>query len=362
MKRAIPVALLLITLAIGFAAGRWGLPHKPGAAEPAGSTAESPAAVVVAVTTAPIRRAKLDENIVAYGLVSSRPGEVRVISVPFEAYIDRVLVSAGQKVRAGERLVDILPSPAAGLELAQAKAESDATGKELADTEQRFRQKLATNQELLDAQRKHRAAQLTLASLAARGTGRRSLQADGAGVVNKVDVAQRQLVPSGGPMVEIANDDFIQAKVGVEPEEVRFVAVGQPVALEWVHFQGEASATGKVELVTERVNPETRLVDVFVSFPAGKQRWLDGFVRAAIAAESHEGLVVPREAIVTSADGYAVFTVADGRAVRHEVTVGVENKSSVEVIAEGLKEGDPVVVVGSFEIEDGSAVATRSAL
>jgi membrane fusion protein (multidrug efflux system) len=54
-----------------------------------------------------------------------------------------------------------------------------------------------------------------------------------------------------------------------------------------------------------------------------------------------------------------VFTVANNRAVRHTVKIGAGNPKEVQLIAEDLREGDPVVTVGNYELEDGMAVEIK---
>ena len=56
-----------------------------------------------------------------------------------------------------------------------------------------------------------------------------------------------------------------------------------------------------------------------------------------------------------------MFTVRDGKAVQHAVRVGVENDREAQVIADDLKAGEPAVVVGNLELEDGMAVRTQPA-
>jgi hypothetical protein len=41
------------------------------------------------------------------------------------------------------------------------------------------------------------------------------------------------------------------------------------------------------------------------------------------------------------------------------VKIGTENPKEIQVIADDLHEGDPVVTVGNYELEDGMAVEIK---
>jgi hypothetical protein len=68
-------------------------------------------------------------------------------------------------------------------------------------------------------------------------------------------------------------------------------------------------------------------------------------------------LVVPRSAVLPDEDNKQVlFTVKDGKAVRHEVDVGITAGDLVEVTASGLNAGDAVVTLGNYELTDGMSI------
>ena len=69
-------------------------------------------------------------------------------------------------------------------------------------------------------------------------------------------------------------------------------------------------------------------------------------------------LVAPRTAVLPDDDKQVLFTVKDGKAVRHEVKVGISTDDLVEVSADDLHEGDQVVVLGNYELENGMAIQT----
>jgi membrane fusion protein (multidrug efflux system) len=53
---------------------------------------------------------------------------------------------------------------------------------------------------------------------------------------------------------------------------------------------------------------------------------------------------------------HVLFTVKDGKAVKHEVKPGLGTDQLLEVAGGGLQAGDLVVTLGNYELEDGMAV------
>jgi membrane fusion protein, multidrug efflux system len=351
--------LALVGVALG---GSWWYSHRATSGTSPGSRAlpSSPTATpspVATVTVAPLQQSTITETLIVYGTVIAQLGEVRVVAVAYEARVGRVLVTAGQEVAAGTPLLDVQPSPATMLHLQEARTAVATAQKELEQTQQRYQQHLATNQELNTAQHALRTAEATLQSLQSSGAGALlQLKAEASGLVSKVDVQVGQIVPAGTPLVEVANRHYIEVQLGVEQEDASALRAGQPVRLTSVHSPAAPVIEGHIRLITERVNPGTRLIDVFVALPQQATLRLDEFVRGDLVKASAHGLVVPRQAVLPEAGQAILYTVTNQQAVKHVVTVGVQNNAQVQVEADGLRPGDPVVIVGNYVLQDGMAV------
>ena len=70
-------------------------------------------------------------------------------------------------------------------------------------------------------------------------------------------------------------------------------------------------------------------------------------------------MLVPRSALLPSDQGYVLFTVKDGHAVKRTVAVDLQNGTDAAVSGEGLHAGDIAVVQGNLELDDGMAVVTE---
>jgi RND family efflux transporter MFP subunit len=317
----------------------------------AGEEKEEPATVGVAK----IVRKTLAEPVVAYGSVIAQPARVQVVAAAFETCVRHVLVAPGQAVKRGDALMEIDPSAAALLQLRQAMNAADATRRDLEQTKNRFGMKLATNQDLGAAEKAANDAALQLASLQKSGLGTSNrILAEMDGIVAKVDVQNGQIVASGGALAETVAADDIEAKLGVEPEDLAALKEGSTVEIAPV--QGGATVKGYVLLITHRTDADTRLVDVYVALPPGSGLLLDSYVRGIFERLAEGALVAPRAAVESDSDGYCVYTVENNKVVRRSVELGLEGGGEMEITGSGLNEGQTVVTTGGRELSDGDEV------
>jgi len=313
---------------------------------------------IAQVQVAKVERKTISEKVIVYGSVIAQPGKTHSVSVAFETRVQHILVAPSQFVQENDPLTEIEPSPAAQLQFQQAKNAEEAAQKELKQTQERFNLKLATNQDLSAAEKTARDAEAQLTTLQRAGAGGDNrIHSDMAGVIAKLNVQDGQIVAAGSPLVEIVAENEIEVKLGVEPEDLSAAQNGAPITIFPVNDPTAAKVEGSIRLVTRRIDPATRLVDVYVALPEGAKLLLDGYVRGEIQRTEKDALVVPRSAVLPNESReYEVFTVANNRAIRHTVKIGAENPREVQLIAEDLHEGDPVVTVGNYELEDGMAV------
>ncbi|MEO6787779.1 MAG: efflux RND transporter periplasmic adaptor subunit [Chthoniobacteraceae bacterium] len=355
-------SMVVTLLACGVA---WWLLHRgsgsavvPSASAPGDATSAS----VAHVQTAAVARKAITETLTAYGSVVAQPGKTHSVSVAFETRVRHILVAPGQSVTGGDSLIEVERSPAAQLQLQQAMIAVESARKELKQVGERFNMKLATNQDLGTAQKTASDAESQLASLQKQGVGTDNrIHADVAGIVAKVDVHDGQLAAAGSPLVEIVAEDEIEVKLGVEAEDLPLLTTGQSIVLFPVNDPASGKITGSVRLLTRRVDPATRLVDVYVSLAAGTKLLLGGYVRGEITRTAQNALVVPRSALLPETGGFTLFTVKANHAVKHTVQAGLENEREIQVIAPDLHEGEIVVVVGNYELEDGMPVEIHNA-
>jgi membrane fusion protein, multidrug efflux system len=324
---------------------------------PSEQSAEAEISPVASVDTAPIERKAISQKVIAYGSVIAQPGKTQTVSVAFESRINHVLVAAGQLVGADDPLVEVAASPATDLLLRQAQNTLEIAQREISQTQEKFNLKLATNQELNQARRAARDAELQLQAFQQEGAGSNGpLRAKAPGVVATVAAQDGQIAAAGSSLVEIVASDEIEVKLGIEAQDAATMEAGQPITLFPVNQSSSKPVRGTVRLVTQRINPTARLVDVYIALPPSSGLLLDGYVRAEIEKSVKDALVVPRTAVLPEEGAYRLFTIRDGHAIKHTVETGLETDTEVQIRASDLRDGDAVVTNGNYELEDGMAV------
>ena len=313
------------------------------------------------VKTAILKKGTIAEHIVVYGSVIAAPGAVQALSEPFECQVISVMVNEGQKVSRGEILLKIQPSPKTMLQFDQAKSAYELARQSYQQMENRHKLKLATNDQLLKAKQTLDQAKLNLESMKHRGIGGEiSIPSRVGGLIKKIYVQEGSMVTAGNPIMDIVAQNRIEALLGVEVEDIERVGTGQPVSLTRVNAPASPEIAGKVRQISYAVNPTTRLVDIFVTLTSPADFLLGEYIEGKIAATASEGLIVPRSAVLPEGDHHVLFTVKDGRAVKHTVEIGVENAQAYQVSGKDLRGGEQVVILGNYELTDGMKVETGS--
>ena len=316
---------------------------------------------IAKVRVVSLKQETIVQTIPAYGTVIASPDGAQTIVAPFECRIRSVRATSGQQVETGDILVELEPSPEAFLLLETARSAFQLSKKALANVQERFDLRLIANQDLLQAQQALQEAQLRLSSLEGRGLGRDGkIKATFSGIISKVDVQEGSLVTTGGPLLEISADNKLETRLGIEPEDMPLVKVGQTVSLEPVSRRGVSPLSAQIRLISGSVDQTTGLVDVFVPLAARGGILLGDYLKAQIDIASKKALGVPRTALLPEGDHHVVFTIKDGHAVRHVVQRWLESGNEIEVISTDLHPGDQVVILGNYELVDGMAVQTES--
>ncbi len=346
VRRATGVAMVVVALV-----GAWLLLH----GSKSGKGAVLPPTATVKVV--PIRQASVIKRLVAYGRVVPAPWAVHSLVEPFEVSISRVFVNRGQSVGQGATLLQVRPGPSARLALLQAQNAYRLAKIALRDERMRLRLKLATRAGLLRARKTFDMARLSLRVFEAEGLHRRMIvTAPVGGVVSSIGVEEGSTVSPGQALVTLIAGNRLEVRLGVEPEDVPNIRVGERVRL--LSFEGAASQRthGLVSVISRVMDSATHMINVFVTLPGANAYLLGEYVEGRFTAASPPGLVVPRSAVLPSGHHFVLYTVTHGRAVRHRVKLGPHNGYVAQVVAPHLHVGMPVVVLGNYELTPGMRV------
>ncbi len=312
---------------------------------------------IAQVETIKLVKGELNETLTAYGVVLPFPDKLMTISVPYISQIDKILVNQGQIVQKGDLLLTLKPGANAKLQLEQAQRELTAALRDQELMQERIRLKLATRQNEVATRLRVEQAQVMVDNLVAQGIGKeQQIRAENPGIIYLVSVQQGQIVPAGAPLLQLVDQNQWMVRLGIEPEDYAHLQPGQEVLMRPVNAPGSEPVKGRVEIVTHQIDPNTRLLNVFVRPAMNQTLLINDFVEGRIVISSANTFAVPRQAVLPDDGGYSLFTVENGRAVKHRVQIGLENDRQVEVIAADLQVGDDVVVLGNYELEPGMAV------
>jgi len=320
----------------------------------------------VLVTTVAPRQGSLARTLAAYGVIQAAPGSGETLSLLRAGQVTRVMVALGQGVRQGEPLLVVSADPAALATYRQAATALNVAKGEQGRMAQMLAQRLATRDQLAQADKAMADAQSTLDLLAQAGgsSAEQTLAAPFDGVVSSLPVATGARIAPQAPLVTLDRSSRLVAAVGVEPAQRGLVAAGQPAQVE--PLDGGAPRPGSVLSVGAMLDPATRLVPVLVDplqdGPKGDAAGLlpGGPVRVVVQVGEFRGWLVPRDAVATDAKGAYLFQLAGGKAVR--VDVRVAGTVGDTTVATGpLDPGRPLVTSGNYQLQDGAAVREAEA-
>jgi cobalt-zinc-cadmium efflux system membrane fusion protein len=319
--------------------------------------------------------AKFHKEIEATGVVDFDNDQATSVLAPFGGPVSRLLVSPGDRVKAGDPLAEVdSPDFAAAISAYRKALATAQTDRRVADMDkdllqhngvaQREAEQAQTDAANADADRD--AALQTLVSLNLDPQVIKDLQASKpvthpGGVIRSPiggTVAEKLITPgellSAGTTscFTIADLSRVWVMAQLFGTDLAAVSVGDPVEVE------AATATnrfpGTVDNISALVNPDTRavLVRVVVDNP-GDFLKKQMYVRARIRSrQESSGLLVPVSAVLRDDENLPIVYLAqpDGGFAREHVTVGYRAGDQYE-ITEGLKSGDQVVMDGAIFVQ-----------
>lgn len=168
-------------------------------------------------------------------------------------------------------------------------------------------------------------------------------------------VSLGEYMREGTPMFRVVADNPIKYRASVPERYLASVQVGQPVRLR-VDGRDE-SFTGRIARLNPQVDSTSRTFLIEAVFDNAQRALRPGqFARGAIiTGTDQQATFVPADAVVAFAGIVRVFTVRDGKAVEHRVTIGQRDGDRVEITSGFSGEGE-VVVRGGSRLADGVPV------
>jgi len=314
----------------------------------------------VMITTATVAHKQLGDTLISYGVLEPDPDQVISLSLPHAGLINRVWVRLGQRVKTGDKLLEVITAPDERMQFLQAKSAVEFAKRELARKQQLLTEQLTTKIQFDAARKKLKDALSTLDALYKRGLNKaeKVLYAPTDGIITQLNVSQGQRVPTNTTAALIATQERLIARLGIEPEDLNAVRAGIPVTIMSV-FIADIRVNSQIREVHAMINPHTHLVEVLAPIPGAqaKKLVLGSRIIGYIHLPAHTALVVPRSAVLGAKHHKYLYKVKNGRAVRVAVKSGIQTEKLTEVSGD-IQAGDVVVSSGNYELSDGMAVRT----
>ena len=336
---------LVVTLALG-AVAFW--PQHNKAAEGQGKSAQGP----VPVVTASVAPTEFLDSVTSLG--TAQANESVDISAKVSERITAIHFTEGAKVKAGTLLVEL-----SGDEQLAALAEARVNLAEAQRKYQRLKDtpKATARTSIEESESLVRAAEAQVAVAEARVADRR-ISAPFSGVLGLRQVSVGDLVSPGALITTLDDLSIIKLYFSVPETFLAGIKPGQTVEARSDAYP-DTPFTGKVSVVSPRIDPVTRAVAVRAELPNPDGKLKPGLLMTVTLIKNRTAsLAVPESALVPLKDKQYVFVVDAGKVKRVEIDIGRRIPGKVEVLS-GLSEGQIVVSEGTLRLRDGSAIATR---
>lgn len=332
------------------------------------------------VRTAVVGRADVEDTVQLTGsVVAAR--EVAVYA-KLGGRIEQVTVQVGDRVKAGQLLALVehkeiawqAKQAQAAVQAAQAghlvaQAGRDGAQLELDRTRQLAEGGAAPPAALEGAELKLRLAEAQVAAAAAQAAqaaaaaGLMQQQVENAritapieGVVTSRGVEVGTMVGQQLAAFVVQDARTLELETSVDLATFARLQKGQKVAITVEDLPGERFE-GAVSVLSPTLDPQTRRASIEIAIDNAKGRLLPhAFAQAHVTlGQFPQALVVPRDAVLMTAQGAVAYRIRDGRAEAVNPKLGPATGSMVAVL-DGLEQGDAVALGGLGQLFDGASV------
>lgn len=304
------------------------------------------------VEVAPAARTTVSQRLALSGSVAAYQ-EARLAS-PAEGPVEEVRVREGDRVKAGETLLTIGRKKGADALIASLREELEKE-KDNLDRIRQLVESQALSEENLDQARaafENVRARLVQAEESA---GDYTITAPWDGVVSNLAVREGEFAAPRTVLMEMYDPDTLVIRAAVPERYAAQVRADMEVEIRLDAFP-EKSVQGRIEraypFLDERLR--TRTVEIVPDRPLDMLPGM--FARLQVIFEKQENaVVVPKEAVVATPGGKAVFVVEDKKAVQRQVKTGIEEERRIQIVT-GVLAGDRVVIAGHQKLKPGAVV------
>jgi RND family efflux transporter MFP subunit len=272
--------------------------------------------------------------------------------------IQRVLVRSGQKVSAGQVLVE-LDNSVMQSSLAEIKTQLDLA-QTLFDKQKRlWDQGIGSEVQYLQVKTQLEGLQKRLAT-AQKQAAMASLRAPFAGTVDELFLKAGEYAAPGMAVARLVSSGGLRLELDVPETYISRLKVGQKIALNFNSIGLQTSAS--ISQVGDFISADSRTFKVNVSLPANSQIKPNMMASAQVVDYSSKGVItVPSRLILQDSKGanYTYLFVPAknglGKVERRELQLGVSNNDATEVLG-GLSLEEQIIDRGIRSVQTGETV------
>ena len=179
------------------------------------------------------------------------------------------------------------------------------------------------------------------------------------GVVGNLFIKEGNDIAAKEVLFTILNDKQMQSYVGITPEAISKVKIGDEINVRIDALAKEYKA--KITELNPIADSTTKNFKVKLALDNPDGEIKDGmFGNVIIPVGESSVLSIEDEAIVTRDLVNYVFKYEDGKAKQVEVTVGATNLPYTEISSPEIKEGDKIIVKGLFGLQNNDKVEIKN--
>ena len=179
------------------------------------------------------------------------------------------------------------------------------------------------------------------------------------GVVGNLFIKEGNDIAAKEVLFTILNDKQMQSYVGITPEAISKVKIGDEINVRIDALAKEYKA--KITELNPIADSTTKNFKVKLVLDNPDEEIKDGmFGNVIIPVGESSVLSIEDEAIVTRDLVNYVFKYEDGKAKQVEVTVGATNLPYTEISSPEIKEGDKIIVKGLFGLQNNDKVEIKN--
>lgn len=301
------------------------------------------------------------------GTVKSRRSTT--IQPQVEGFITRIAVRSGDRVRAGQLLVEIdsgrQVAAVASLESQRASGEADVQFARQQATRMKTLYDAGANslQELEQAQTAVQTSEAQLAAIDAQireqrvELGYHRVTAPAAGIVGDIPNRVGDRVTNSTVITTVDQNAGLELYINVPVQQAPELAVKMPVRL--LDRGGQIVTTTSVDFISPSVDDQTQSVLIKAPLDARHGFRTDQLVRTQVVWSTEPGLTVPLTSVTRVNGQYFVFVAdkADSGLVARQRPVNLGGLTGNDyVLLSGLEPGEQLIVAGVQKIGDGAPV------